>query len=99
MDLAVLELQPRAGWSARLDPGALIGRDHGCDLCLPDALVSRQHARVCQRGQETAIEDLGSRNGLYVNGRRCAGVVGLHAGDHVRLGATAWVVLPASEAL
>ena len=99
MHLAVIELQPREGWSARLDPGAVIGRHRDCDLRLVDALVSRRHARVCTRGPNTAIEDLGSHNGLYVNGRRCSEVLPLHPGDRIALGDTTWLVVPASETL
>ena len=95
--LAVIELSPRKGWSARLDPGAVIGRRRDCDLLLPDAMVSRRHARVCERGVSTAIEDLGSHNGLYVNGRRCHEPVALHPGDRIVLGRTTWLVIPANE--
>ena len=94
-----MELGPRRGWSARLEPGAVIGRARDCDLRVADAMVSRRHARVCGRGPDIAIEDLGSHNGLYVNGRRCRKVVRLHAGDRIGLGRTTWVVVPASETL
>lgn len=97
MRLAVVELQPRAGWSAPLEPGALIGRGKACDLRLLDVLVSRRHARVCECGGDTAIEDLGSRNGVYVNGRRRSGVVSLRVGDRVCLGATTWLVIAAGD--
>ena len=49
-----------------------VGRDHGCEIHLPDEKVSRRHARVaCEDGQ-WAISDLDSRNGVAVNGRKVA---------------------------
>ena len=54
--------------------------------------VSRRHARVMSRDVGTAIEDLGSANGLYVNGRRSAGITPLHPGDVLQLGGTLWLV-------
>ncbi len=48
-----------------------IGRDLGCDLSLPaDPGVSQQHALVHLDGQRLRIEDRGSRNGTWHNGRR-----------------------------
>ena len=48
----------------------IIGRDTTADLCLPHVRVSRLHARI-RRGAATAIvEDLGSANGTFINGRR-----------------------------
>ncbi len=99
MTLALIELPPWQGRLARLEPGAVIGRHRDCDLVVADAMVSRRHARVCERGSSTAIEDLGSHNGLYVNGRRCREAVALHPGDRIVLGRTTWLVIPPNETL
>jgi pSer/pThr/pTyr-binding forkhead associated (FHA) protein len=40
----------------------------------------------------TAIQDLGSSNGIFVNGRRSPGTTALHPGDVVQLGGTIWLV-------
>ena len=45
----------------------LIGRDGGCDIVIPDRQVSRQHARVTNTGKGILLEDLGSKNGTFVN--------------------------------
>jgi len=95
MHLAVVEVEPRRGWSAPLEPEAVIGRENGCDLTIPDPLVSRRHALVWVCGARTAIEDLDSHNGLFVNDRRCEGMTRLAPGDRVRLGSTLWIVVPA----
>ena len=65
----MMDIRPREG---RED--FLIGLDPSCDICLPDMLVSRQHAAFKLRGDgECWIEDLGSRNGTYVAGEKLSG--------------------------
>lgn len=48
----------------------LIGRDDGADLLLPNVSVSRRHARIGLTGGEWVVEDLGSQNGIIVNGKK-----------------------------
>ena len=67
--------------------GALVGRSRECDVVLTDANVSRRHAELLPgTGGTWAIADLGSTNGVLVNGRRTHGTEQLHAGDHIALG-------------
>lgn len=47
----------------------LIGRDVNCDVVIPDRQVSRQHARITKNGAVVMLEDLGSKNGTYLNGQ------------------------------
>jgi len=79
----------------------IIGRDPGCDITLPFNLdgISRQHARIRQTGAgHYELEDLGSANGVYVNGartQRCS----VTASDTVGLGSsTVQVVQLAQDA-
>lgn len=58
----------------------VVGRGAECDVQLPDQRVSRQHLRLERRGDELWIEDLGSRAGTRLNGRRLAG--GARLADH-----------------
>jgi len=69
-----------------LVPGKLtIGRGAGNDLVVDSMLVSRQHAHLeCAAGRCT-VEDLGSANGTFVNGRRVSRA-SLSPGDRLRLG-------------
>jgi len=91
--IAVLELHPARGLRRGLDAGAVIGRDGRCDVRLDDPLVSRRHAVVVSSAGEMFIEDLGSANGLFVNGDRCRRTLALRDGDVIQLGTTVWKVV------
>ncbi|HCU53531.1 MAG TPA: hypothetical protein DIC36_04360 [Gammaproteobacteria bacterium] len=57
-------------WLTR-DKLLAIGRAPDNDLCLPDQVVSKHHARVGVTAEGSiVVEDLGSSNGTYVNGER-----------------------------
>ncbi|MFP2895561.1 FHA domain-containing protein, partial [Corallococcus sp. 4LFB] len=64
----------------------VIGRAAESDLLVEDASVSRQHARVGVAEGEAFIADLGSHNGVRVNGERVQGSRPLDGGDVVTLG-------------
>lgn len=70
-----------------LAPGVTtIGRSAACQITIDDPLVSREHARVRVDGVHVYIEDLGSRNGVSVNGKPIKGSVELGDTDRVRVG-------------
>ena len=50
--------------------GATLGRSRDCEVVLDDANVSRKHAEVRPSGGSWIVRDLGSTNGIKVNGRR-----------------------------
>jgi FHA domain len=78
---------PLAGRRVEVVGELVIGRvDAG--LTIDDEEVSRRHAVVRPGDGEIEIEDLGSRNGTYVNGVRIDAVTGLAGGDSVKLGAS-----------
>ncbi|WP_330252323.1 FHA domain-containing protein [Nocardia sp. NBC_00565] len=55
----------------RVPPGGLnIGRTSDNQIVVNDPLASRKHARLVAAGEGLTIEDLGSANGTFVNGRR-----------------------------
>lgn len=64
----------------------VIGRSETCDIVLSSALVSRQHARVSVSADGVQIEDLGSRNGVLVNGTPIERPTRLAHGDTILLG-------------
>jgi len=53
-----------------VEQSLLIGRDPACDLVLTDALVSSRHAILEDRGDGWVLVDLGSTNGMSVNGQK-----------------------------
>ena len=67
----VVETSPvlATGTEIRLEGWIMIGRSPASDLVLDDPFVSQTHARVVPRGQLHFVEDLGSTNGTFVNGR------------------------------
>ena len=68
--------------------GATIGRSRSCDVVLDDANVSRRHAEVRPRGGGWIVADLGSTNGVSVNGTRVERAQRLEPGDRIELGTT-----------
>jgi len=81
--------------TARLRPGTyIVGRDPGCDIVIPDPYVSRRHARILYKDNKWYIEDLGSRNGTYVDGEdiRSKGAVELKMGISIVVGLSTIIV-------
>lgn len=48
----------------------IIGRDQGCQICIDTEGISRHHARLNFQGYELTVEDLGSANGVFIEGVR-----------------------------
>ena len=85
-----LEFQGR---TFELRPGEiLIGRSSSCHLVLDDGLVSRRHAQLIVTEDRVAVEDFGSANGVFVNGKRVAGSQILFAGDQLLVGKQQFVL-------
>lgn len=72
--------------------GMVLGRLDACDWKVDDASVSRRHARVVAEGAALYLEDLGSSNGVLLNGIKVTRLR-LRGGDLVTLGAVAFDVL------
>ena len=94
MRLRVLEPAERRGRTFELGDEVTVGRASGCGVALEDAFTSQLHARLFRRNGETWIEDLGSTNGTYVNAKKLASPVPLHAGDRLQVGRTVLEVGP-----
>ncbi|MDI1480399.1 sigma 54-dependent Fis family transcriptional regulator [Polyangium sp. y55x31] len=48
----------------------VVGRDLPSDVCIPDPELSRRHARFTLLDNKVLVEDLGSKNGTFIGGRR-----------------------------
>jgi DNA-binding winged helix-turn-helix (wHTH) protein len=70
----------------------VIGRDPDAAVWIDSAVVSRRHARLVVHDGRVTVEDLGSRNGTFVNGARLTDASPLVHGDEIRLGALRLVV-------
>lgn len=81
-------------------PEMVIGSGEACDIRLPYAGVGAAHARLRSEGSLLTIEDLGSRKGVLVNGRRAREATMLNVLDEIRLGQVALLiedVVPAAK--
>ena len=65
----------------------VIGRENSCNVVLPDANASRQHAQITFSDGLWVLSDLGSTNGTFVNGQEIA-TREIHPGDVITVGVT-----------
>ena len=63
----------------------VVGRDPTCDITHDHSLLSRRHAEFVSAGELVVVRDLGSRNGVFVNGTKTAEHT-LSPGDIVQIG-------------
>jgi hypothetical protein len=70
-----------------------IGRSSTCDLAVDDGLVSRRHLLLRVAQEQLLAEDLGSRNGVLINGLRLARPTEIHGGDCIQVGSQEFRVL------
>ena len=72
------------GKSIPLHGKTVIGRQEGCDIVLSDDAISRQHVRITVFPDGVKVEDLGSANGTFINGKRIS-EGWLEDGDELKL--------------
>lgn len=77
----------------------VIGRSSTCQIVVDDALASRRHAQVRLVEGQAVVEDLGSINGVLVNGERIQGPTPLKVGDRVTVGRDVLVLQETSVSL
>ncbi len=77
------------GRKFRMRPGQILfaGRSQSTDIFIDEHLVSRRHAKIAWVEEEVSIQDLGSTNGTFVNGRKVTSQ-NLKSGDKVQIGQT-----------
>lgn len=74
------------GTTFEIGEGATMGRADSSDIPIDDPFASSAHARIFPRGQFMYIEDMGSTNGTYLNGRQLRQAEQLKVADVVRIG-------------
>lgn len=88
--LEVVEFDRRRSYEGR--PPFEIGRGRELDVVLRDPEVSRRHARFESQNGVVYVEDLHSRNGTFLNGRRVGDAIEVRDGDAVDVGTTRLLV-------
>ena len=68
--------------------GATLGRADSAEIRIDDPFASSAHARVFSRGEFMYVEDMGSTNGTYLNGRQLKTAERLKMADVIRIGDT-----------
>jgi len=69
----------------------VIGRREDCDLRIALGEISRKHCKLTQQDDTFRVEDLGSSNGTYVNGRRIREIE-IEAGDTLQMGPVVFIL-------
>lgn len=103
--LPALLITPQAGGQQVrfAGPEVTIGRHPSCEWVLNDETVSSRHARLVYHHDHWWLEDLGSRNGTFLNGEALAAPAVLTDQDQIRCGQLAFALAfegpqPAQEA-
>jgi serine phosphatase RsbU (regulator of sigma subunit) len=76
----------------------VFGRAVDADVVCNDASMSRRHARIVPEGNAFYVEDLGGRNGTFINGERLRERARIADGDVIQMGATVVQVFDAKPA-
>ncbi len=94
VQLVVVQGKPEGKSIPLPGPNFKIGRGDGCHLRPQSDLVSREHAEFTIQGETLILEDLGSRNGTEVNGKKleAKSPVNLKNGDLVKIGTLTFAV-------
>lgn len=79
---------PAAGQRFELDAEVVLGREGVSATIAEDSELSRRHAVVRPAAGGFEVEDLGSRNGTFVNGQKIEGPMRLSGGDSIKIGQT-----------
>ena len=79
------QLGPLNGQRWQIGQLLMIGRDPGCNIVIIDRQISRYHARITPTPEGILLEDLGSKNGTYVNGDLLGEPCYLKDGDQVEI--------------
>jgi hypothetical protein len=87
-DVVIVHSDDQAGLRFAVRGGVVLGRSSDADIVLADPYASDFHLRFGTENGDVIVNDLGSTNGTYVNGRRISSPVTLSRGDAVQVGKT-----------
>ncbi len=83
--LLIAQSGPLEGQRWKIKSELVLGRGSDCDIIIPMRQVSRQHSRVYPEQDSIFAEDLGSKNGTYVNGQLLHEPIILCDGDELQI--------------
>jgi len=63
----------------------VLGREDHCDIVLRERQISREHIKVLRNDGRYFVEDLASRNGTWVNGKKLEGTQELYDNDEIHI--------------
>ena len=79
--LLIAQEGPLKGQRWQLSQTLVLGRESTCDVTIVDRQISRFHARLTPTSEGVILEDLGSKNGTYLNSALLSAPVVLQDGD------------------
>lgn len=91
-EMIVVRSDTLAGLRVGLSRPQVLGRSNDADVVIDDPYASEYHLRVGMQDGQVVLNDLGSTNGTYVNGRRVTVPMTLTRGDSVQIGKTIFEV-------
>ncbi len=94
----VAQSGPLMGQRVVIDGTLTIGREPSCSVIIPDRQVSRFHARLVPMSDGVMLEDMGSKNGTYLNNVPVHGAVMLRDGDIIKIALVQEMMFLSSDA-
>jgi len=94
----IAQTGPLEGRRWKISPELLLGRESDCDIIIPLRQVSRHHTRVFLSEEGAIVEDLGSKNGTYLNGHRIEAPTTLNDGDELQISLAQHFIYLSSDA-
>jgi hypothetical protein len=96
--ILVAQTGPLNGHRWSLKETRTVGRDEDCDIVIPSRQVSRLHARFITKPGRILLEDLGSKNGTFCNGKKIDEPVVLQDGDVIQVALAQQILFVSSDA-
>ncbi len=96
--LLIAQAGPLEGERWKITSVLILGRDSDCDIIIPLRQVSRHHTRITPGPEGAFVEDLGSKNGTYINGQLVQEPIILKDGDELQISLAQHFIYLSSDA-
>ncbi len=96
--LLIAQTGPLEGQRWKIKSPMTLGRESDCEIVIPMRQVSRHHCQISPSPDGIAIEDLGSKNGTYVNGSLIKEPALLYDGDEIQISLAQHFIYLSSDA-